>query len=212
MKRRLLKLAVFLLAGAIINVAMAWGCVCWSDPVRRQRRESEQIVWQAPVPADWPPMATHWRETSFGITDCSALGSAPSRADTWTRGTAQWVLRAGWPYRALFVERHRTEVWTGLYFPLSFDRPSDWCDRILIPDGVPWCDIQGIRYLPTRPIWSGFAINTMFYAAIVWMLFAAPFALRRWRRIRGGLCPACAYPVGASEACTECGYTLKASG
>jgi predicted amidophosphoribosyltransferase len=47
------------------------------------------------------------------------------------------------------------------------------------------------------------------YAAILWMLFAAPFALRRWRRIKRGLCPACAYPVGASDVCTECGKPVK---
>jgi hypothetical protein len=55
------------------------------------------------------------------------------------------------------------------------------------------------------PMWPGFAINTVFYAAILWLLFATPFALRRWRRIKRGLCPACAYPVGASDVCTECG-------
>src|SRR5687768_7976755 len=33
MKRRLvLKLAVFLLAGAMVNVAVAWGCALWLDP------------------------------------------------------------------------------------------------------------------------------------------------------------------------------------
>jgi hypothetical protein len=54
-------------------------------------------------------------------------------------------------------------------------------------------------------IWPGFAINSLFYAGILWLLFAAPFALRRRRRIKRGLCPACAYPVGDSEVCTECG-------
>jgi hypothetical protein len=34
------------------------------------------------------------------------------------------------------------------------------------------------------PVWPGFAINTVFYAVILWGLFAAQFALRR--RVRGG--------------------------
>jgi hypothetical protein len=59
-----------------------------------------------------------------------------------------------------------------------------------------------------QPLWPGFAINALFYAAVLWLLFAAPFALRRRRRIKRGLCPACAYPVGASDACTECGKPL----
>ena len=75
--------------------------------------------------------------------------------------------------------------------------------------------LGAIRYgpvpkaLPLRPILPGFAINTLFYAAIVWLVFAGPFALRRWRRIKRGLCPACAYPVGASDTCTECGKPVK---
>jgi hypothetical protein len=59
--------------------------------------------------------------------------------------------------------------------------------------------------IPIRPIWPGFAINTIFYAAILWLLFAAPPTIRRWRRIKRGLCPACAYPIGSSDKCTECG-------
>jgi hypothetical protein len=66
------------------------------------------------------------------------------------------------------------------------------------------------HYLPSRPRWPCFTINTLFYAAILWLLFAAPFTLRRHLRIKRGLCPACAYPIGASEVCTECGKPVKA--
>ena len=59
--------------------------------------------------------------------------------------------------------------------------------------------------LPYRIIWPGFAINTIFFAAILWMMFVFPGALRRKWRITRGLCPACAYPVGSSPVCTECG-------
>lgn len=31
MKRRLLNIAIFLLAGAVVNVAVAWGCAAWID-------------------------------------------------------------------------------------------------------------------------------------------------------------------------------------
>jgi hypothetical protein len=63
--------------------------------------------------------------------------------------------------------------------------------------------------LPLRPIWPGFATNTLFYAAILWLLFAAPFALRHHIRIKRGLCSACAYPIGTSHLCTECGALVK---
>jgi hypothetical protein len=59
--------------------------------------------------------------------------------------------------------------------------------------------------VPFLPIWPGFAINTIFYAAILWVLFFAPGTIRRTIRRRRGLCPACAYPIGTSPVCTECG-------
>jgi hypothetical protein len=69
--------------------------------------------------------------------------------------------------------------------------------------------LEGNQVFPLRTLWPGFAINTLFYAAILWVLFAAPFALLRRRRVKRGLCPACAYPVGASEVCTECGQPVR---
>ena len=59
--------------------------------------------------------------------------------------------------------------------------------------------------LPLCPIWPGFAVNTVFYAAILWLLICGPFMLRGFIRIRRGLCPACAYPRGESLVCSECG-------
>ncbi len=64
------------------------------------------------------------------------------------------------------------------------------------------------RALPLRPIWRGFAINTIFYAALLWLLIPGPFVLRRHIRIRRGLCPACAYPMGESAVCSECGSEI----
>ena len=66
----------------------------------------------------------------------------------------------------------------------------------------------GLRLLPFRPLLGGFAINTIFYAAALWLLIPGPFALRRFLRLRRGLCPQCAYPMGESAVCTECGRAL----
>jgi len=56
-----------------------------------------------------------------------------------------------------------------------------------------------------RPLWPGFAINTLFYAGVLWVMCCGPFALQRMIRKRRGRCPQCAYPIGQSPACTECG-------
>jgi hypothetical protein len=143
MKRRIVRILLLLVAGAIVNVAVAWAA-----PYLLSKRH---------------PIA-------------------------WNRGAATtygWILKPqrGWPLSALSMERQRPERW--------------YASR----------DVE----LPVVPLWPGFAINALFYAVILWLLFAAPFALRRRRRIKRGLCLACAYPIGESEVCTECGrpHTVK---
>ena len=63
------------------------------------------------------------------------------------------------------------------------------------------------RILPLRPIWSGFAIDTAFYAAILWLVIPGPFALRRHFRRQRGLCVPCGYDLRHAEhaVCPECG-------
>ena len=63
--------------------------------------------------------------------------------------------------------------------------------------------------LPLRPLWPGFAINTIFYAGVLWLLFAAPgMVKRRIRRFRGR-CIHCGYYLRGQPAdsnkCPECG-------
>jgi hypothetical protein len=75
---------------------------------------------------------------------------------------------------------------------------------------IPIGDVE----LAALPLWPGFAFNSVFYAAVLWLLFASPFALRKWRRIRRGLCPNCGYDLrgGDSATCPECGATVTTPG
>ena len=41
------------------------------------------------------------------------------------------------------------------------------------------------------------------------LAFPGSIALRRFLRLRRGLCPKCAYPIGESTVCTECGHRLS---
>ena len=72
-----------------------------------------------------------------------------------------------------------------------------------------------MRVIPFTPIHPGFAINTIFYAAILWLLWAAPGAIRRLRRKQRGLCIHCGYDLrGAppdSANCPECGAAVRQS-
>jgi hypothetical protein len=65
-----------------------------------------------------------------------------------------------------------------------------------------------------KPIWPGFVINTIFCAALLWLLWIAPGKIRRFIRIRGHRCPACGFIIAPGTAaasggpCSECGQPL----
>ncbi|MCH8259450.1 MAG: hypothetical protein IIC46_04515 [Planctomycetes bacterium] len=68
------------------------------------------------------------------------------------------------------------------------------------------------NYLPYRVLLLGFAINTIFYGAILWSLTLGPITARRMIRRKRGRCIKCAYDLrgtsgGDSEGgCPECGW------
>ena len=59
-----------------------------------------------------------------------------------------------------------------------------------------------------RAMVSSFPMPFWTELAILWLLIPGPFALRRFLRLRRGLCPKCAYPMGESPVCSECGKAL----
>ncbi len=71
-----------------------------------------------------------------------------------------------------------------------------------------WISIHEDLVLPWHPLWPGFGVNTLLYATLLWLLIPGLVALRRFLRVRRGLCPKCAYPMGESSVCTECGGAL----
>jgi hypothetical protein len=140
MRKRLFVLTLLLVAGAIVNIAVAWGS-CWKSDA-----------------GDWTFHSPYSTDVVLAENEY------------------------GWPARAL-TNDPEPKLLSPRRYSLSVGEPR----------------------LPLRPIWPGFAINTLLYAGMLWLLFAAPFALRRRRRIKRGLCPKCAYPIGVSDVCTECG-------
>ncbi len=70
--------------------------------------------------------------------------------------------------------------------------------------------LYSAKALPLRPLWPGFAINTIFYAAILWLLAFGPFAVRRVVRRKRGHCIKCGYDLrgtsGGGGGCPECGW------
>ena len=215
MKRRLLIVAVFLLAGAVANVAVAWFFVMAPPPHRRVsggfavelRRwvmdhtphSREPIsAWPREVPHHWPQFrsGTRHRRIGSGMDRCGALQLDYSFIIQ--------IKYVGWPLWSL-----ESEAWINLhvgpnrtiqYRTDGHPEHTWWLTGIPVAsNGASFVGDQ--RCLPIRPRWPGFAVNTLFYAAILWL----PFVLRRWLRVRRGLCPKCAYPMGESAVCSECG-------
>lgn len=74
--------------------------------------------------------------------------------------------------------------------------------------------MQDICVLPVTPLWPGFVVNALFYTAGLAAIFASARAaamLRRRRRSRRGLCPACGYNLtglAQGSRCPECGAPI----
>jgi hypothetical protein len=212
MRRRSLQLGLLLLAGAAVNMAVAWGCVAfapfvfsttkWDKNLPQANRDD--FRWLAVAQYKTPSGAAvlYSLGTGFGIETrmYMACVSSENSEPLWRLGDLQIVpvrTRAGWPFYSLHggIVNHMGTVRR--------------VDALELPDSLASKAHNADRRLPLAPLWPGFAINTLFYAAILWVLFIGPFKLRRRRRLRHGLCPACAYPVGVSEACTECGKPVQ---
>ena len=217
MKRWIFKLVVFLLLGAIVNVAVAWGCVVWSGsrggslfyPSFGTRAESLDLNWLTQnkwtaserfhVLRSDPKAAIGVQRVAF-----FELHEGPTLALIWPFAIRT---RAGWPLRSVMGSK---------WFPSRMRSGSDQAptryirafpievEVTLSPPGLNQSSVE--LAVPTSPIWPGFAINTIFYAAILWLPFA-PFQLRRYVRVKGGRCIKCGYDLRGTEheACPECG-------
>ncbi len=211
MKRRLVRICAFLLLGAIVNVAVAWGfAICSIDPPRYLGTIA--TVWPGMLPDTWKDRPHFSVSSKTGVTIYTGADSSDRPSLRLLELTG-----IGWPCRALFRSR-LTILRPGIQIvpPNQVPwRPESWREGILAPSWLRLTAASSPVVLPVVPIWPGFAINTVFYAGILWLLFAGPFALRRRSRRRRGLCVKCGYDLrGAgstggpdSVTCPECGAT-----
>jgi len=227
-KRRVVLLLLLLVAGAIVNIAVAWGCALCVHPrksvwVRAQRSAPENVsrrdpefkslsVVRASRPGATDIEITWVHNTFFPYVDESPLSLVPAwtglheTSALFNTGAAAAEISIaemrGWPMPALWTSHTNT-------FPIGtlkvrYGLQTPWTRLSSAINGVPYK-----LALPLQPIWPGFAINTVFYAVTLWLLLVALFAVRGWRRIKRGLCPKCAYDLrnrpSDSSVCPECG-------
>jgi hypothetical protein len=199
---RMIVLVLLLVAGAIVNVAMAWAFVL--RPTGLREIDRKDFFWPIAIPKGFErPTAVYGGGiASWGTTKLVAVVALRS-GDTGTMD----VLLAGWPCQSLYAERHGVvpRHFAGIPSATSFNSPRNFWQGVTIP----WRDAHHVSCFPTIPVWPGFAINTLFYAAVLALLFFAPGRIRRFIRMKRGRCPACGYMIApgtcSGGVCTECG-------
>jgi len=74
-----------------------------------------------------------------------------------------------------------------------------------------WASELGHRALPLRPIFPGFVVNTLFYAAMWFGIFFGVAAVRRFIRKKRGRCVKCSYDLRGEldKGCPECGWNRE---
>lgn len=219
MNNRLYKLALFLFLGAIINVAVAWlAAVLW------------QYDSDYPDAKEWAVQYghAHWlaidiqRSVFVDHLDVFGLKAPEENADffdedelralpKWSRLKSPSTLSTGyeasigWPMRALWCSSVRRFTSTPEDGPLENS-------GIQIRRNAGSNKQSNELLLPLRPIWPGFASNTIFYAVILWLLWSSPFTARRFIRRKRGLCIKCGYDLHGTSGggCPECGWEREA--
>jgi hypothetical protein len=193
-------LLLLLVGGAIVNVAVAWGFTRYGSFSKATKLGETQVFDAFTVRAMLQPSRRLDGHSQSGhglhMTEAAVFAESENGGE----GAYLMLFDAGWPMTSLRAEWRGVGPIRTLDASIHLHAGKETSRQAR--DGQYF---SGHFVYPTTPIWPGFAINTLFYAAILWMLFAAPFALRQRSRIKRGLCPACAYPVGESPICTECG-------
>ncbi len=195
MKRIAVKLVVFLLLGAVVNVGVAWGCALRTEIVEAPDVDRPpELAWPAEVAVDWPtePTLIH---RSLGLGSCATFAAfhtppATLGEDRQLPRYSLLVNESGWPVYALRCSRRSsdqgrsTEQW----------RKAFWITANVGP-------------LPMKPMWPGFAANTLLFGVGLWSVTLGPFTLRRLIRRGRGRCIRCGYDLrhAEHEVCPECG-------
>jgi hypothetical protein len=197
--------ALFLCAGAVVNVLVAWGCMWFAPQVERWSTERRGgLAWCVTVPSDWPTVPKQ-------RVDYHGLGWR-ERIDTWTgQRLSEWSLDVEWcqvkavtaglPLASMMHASWRSPT------QASGRMRHDWRSRWAIEmPGEPPSGLAGS--LPALPLWFGFVFDSVVFAGVLFSFIKSPTLVRRATRRRRGQCVGCGYSLaglGVDAACPECG-------
>lgn len=222
--RPTLTILALLFAGAVINVLVACACTRWGDQWPKR--------WQTgPTPIGHLPAAA-----GAYINDAAWVAGYTNRAngceETWSYSIpvtrvdyTRWfdspimgysrthsLIRFGLPLRSMELAEQayeREAAYPGIGIWRVSGAAGGWP---LVMPHEQRTDLGAPQFVyPLVPIPLGFVANTLFYALLLCTFLLIPRHLRRRSRRRRGLCRKCAYPIGASPVCTECGAPISSA-
>ncbi len=214
---RLFNSIVFLLAGALTSIAVAWcieiqvayhgvpqdrtGETFWfpgnkriqvCDLYRGFGRREYHLHWTFPNVAGLPPQPS-------ASTDIPAWVKRPyngfeNLSGTYACGFPLSCMK--WDYTDLMETSSTTTSQITYEFALPLYLPTRYC----------------YARLPFHPLLAGLVANTIFYAAILCAIGHLLRQTRRHLRLRRGHCPSCNYDLrGQYTLCPECGTPLRST-
>lgn len=127
---------------------------------------------------------------------------------------AAWGLATGWPWATMRVEW--VSYRDGKRYPGSGAGTRQVLGGGLAVPWIPYSQLpMGPGRLPLMPMWPGFGLAVVMWAAVAWGSWAGVSsgwgAARGWWRRRGGRCAGCGYEVRALAVCPECGRENRAA-
>lgn len=223
MRRGAVRVVMFLLLGAVVNVGGAWGCAIGADYLTGAVRElqfdngrrclylAEGIGWTRATIYDCAyefedPRVLNTRPIERAPYWCDLADAPP----WWNRNSRSREFHGyGWPMRTMWFE---SQPWvadkTLRRSPMGTD------GGVVLPVRPRYSSTMAHPVaLPLRIATVGFAVNTMVYAGMAWMVFGLPAVVRRRRRVKQGRCVRCGYDMRSSgvahSACPECGNAVS---
>lgn len=214
------RIAIFLLLGAIVNCAVAWGCAFTPGGIPY----GQYLVFADGKQVNG--IRALFITSRFGyqyVAECHLqpgmfLGDLGDDLEAF-QGHKWWKATSFEPL-SLYGIGHLATGWPMLALSARLDPDSAWAWRnnlsIDLSGGIPW-DSRELALpaadrvpvvFPVRPLWPGFAVNTLFYAVVIGLLCGGAITMKRIIRRARGQCSFCAYPRGTSPVCTECGEPL----
>ena len=201
MTRRLITIAIFVMAGVLVNFAVAWGCSSFAR-IGNQASTTATAADEAWFKANAPfPLTEDWQVVDEVVT-ANGFGKSiriVAADDGDFEGARAYRHTLGWPLASLrfagFSHMRRQDdgsrTWTSAEHRVGRIR-------------LPWASAAS-PFSRADILCAGLAVNSLLYAAILWLLIRGPSPLRRFIRSKRGLCTACGYPLRESPVCTECG-------